>query len=992
MLSQTNSLIKFCAFNCNGFKANFLAVNKLIKNFDICFFSEHWLGDAEEHLFNELCYGQRSLFRADYSNYVRDANGCKGRPFGGTCWIVRDNLMVLEHSILNRALSKLTIADSYGTKIVVYGIWQPFDDGSPERLSCMQSSITILQDELADLTSTNVIIMGDFNADLNKCRRFDNLLRNFITRLDLRNLASLHGFEFAATYLKGQVKGTNDHIICNNFTVVKVESFEVLDFLESGSDHKPVACSLMLPRIGMKEPDAPIRYYHRFPWTNVDFQDLYINMVDKLAHDLINFTTNWSPVDIALNLESEIRKILLKSARFSEKSLRLKTANGIQRHSILVCSNYRQIVETMKLLRKLKADHVPNTHETVKQLRKTLRALQRKSYYNRDRDFAFDLDRLRFAEPSKFWGRISSFKKTCSKTVLVASQKPNREDFCSFYSGLFSHDDRPSNACHLAIQDKVKEYSDRLKSYIPGTCFQDKDINQAVYKLKLGKSPGIDHLTNEFFYFGSCERLDLLLTKFFNALYTTGILPRDFNTAIVIPIPKSDKVSTPADYRPISISTPLATIFESLLLHRMNCLNDLSPNQFGYRRKTSCKNAFFAVNEAIAYYEGQKTNVHVVSLDAAKAFDKLWREGLFFKLKDAVEPATWRLLYNYYACSQIVVKVDGCISNPIRTTQGIKQGGVLSGYLFNYFMDDLINECLNLKLGARIGELNLSCVAYCDDVNLLSTVKSHMDKLLAACFDYADRWKVKFNASKSTSFSLFDSLNNTFEVKGTVIPAVNDGFVFLGLPIGTLKYTAEYLTAKFAKAERAFYSLRGIGCVRRMLPPKTMAFIYRQYCQSICRYGLESIYVDKKTLETINVRQSNLLKYAVGIGSRSRTTSLLQCLGVEQFAQLYHKHKVFGLRQFCSNDLTRGVLDHLTKFYESREPVKRSYFHQLRQLESQIGCKVQDKTIKQLIESIDASYASKDLQELKKVDNILNKFNTEIYNAIAELQQCLKSF
>ena len=113
-------------------------------------------------------------------------------------------------------------------------------------------------------------------------------------------------------------------------------------------------------------------------------------------------------------------------------------------------------------------------------------------------------------------------------------------------------------------------------------------------------------------------------------------------------------------------------------------------------------------------------------------------KSLFFKLKDAVEPATWRLLYNYYACSQIVVKVDGCISNPIRTTQGIKQGGVLSGYLFNYFMDDLINECLNLKLGARIGELNLSCVAYCDDVNLLSTVKSHMDKLLAACFDYAE--------------------------------------------------------------------------------------------------------------------------------------------------------------------------------------------------------------------------------------------------------------
>ena len=190
-------------------------------------------------------------------------------------------------------------------------------------------------------------------------------------------------------------------------------------------------------------------------------------------------------VDIALNLESEIRKILLKSARFSEKSLRLKTANGIQRHSILVCSNYRQIVETMKLLRKLKADHVPNTHETIKQLRKTLRALQRNSYYNRDRDFALDLDSLRFAEPSKFWGRISSFKKTCSKKVLVASQKPNREDFCSFYSGLFSHDDRPSNACHLAIQDKVKEYSDGLKSYILTTSWMILSTNVWILSLVL---------------------------------------------------------------------------------------------------------------------------------------------------------------------------------------------------------------------------------------------------------------------------------------------------------------------------------------------------------------------------------------------------------------------------------------------------------------------------------------------------------------------------
>ena len=60
--------------------------------------------------------------------------------------------------------------------------------------------------------------------------------------------------------------------------------------------------------------------------------------------------------------------------------------------------------------------------------------------------------------------------------------------------------------------------------------------------------------------------------------------------------------------------------------------------------------------------------MHVVSLDAAKAFDKMWREGLFNKLKGVSDPAIWRLLNNYYENSKIVVKVDGKNSLPIRTT------------------------------------------------------------------------------------------------------------------------------------------------------------------------------------------------------------------------------------------------------------------------------------------------------------------------------------
>ncbi len=44
-----------------------------------------------------------------------------------------------------------------------------------------------------------------------------------------------------------------------------------------------------------------------------------------------------------------------------------------------------------------------------------------------------------------------------------------------------------------------------------------------------------------------------------------------------------------------------------------------------------------------------------------------------------------------------------------------------------------------------------------------------------------------------------------------------------------------------SKVERAFYSLYGIGCKPHALNPKTIAFLYKQFCQSIFRYGLDNL-------------------------------------------------------------------------------------------------------------------------------------------------------
>ena len=99
-------------------------------------------------------------------------------------------------------------------------------------------------------------------------------------------------------------------------------------------------------------------------------------------------------------------------------------------------------------------------------------------------------------------------------------------------------------------------------------------------------------------------------------------------------------------------------------------------------------------------------------MDAAKAFDKLWRHGLFFKLNDKISSYLWRILFKYDNESFIIVNVDNPESGTLKTTEGFKQGEILSPFLFNFFIDYLLLEVNSLGIGASIAGEETSILAY----------------------------------------------------------------------------------------------------------------------------------------------------------------------------------------------------------------------------------------------------------------------------------------
>ena len=81
----------------------------------------------------------------------------------------------------------------------------------------------------------------------------------------------------------------------------------------------------------------------------------------------------------------------------------------------------------------------------------------------------------------------------------------------------------------------------------------------------------------------------------------------------------------------------------------------LNPNQSGFRTPDSCINQLLAVTHEIfeAFDCNPSLEGRSVFLDISKAFDKVWHEGLLYKLKSmGFSGELYNILENYQADSK----------------------------------------------------------------------------------------------------------------------------------------------------------------------------------------------------------------------------------------------------------------------------------------------------------------------------------------------------
>ena len=273
----------------------------------------------------------------------------------------------------------------------------------------------------------------------------------------------------------------------------------------------------------------------------------------------------------------------------------------------------------------------------------------------------------------------------------------------------------------------------------------------AIKQLDKNKSCGLDGIYAGHLKYASTRLLDLL-SHCFSSLLVHGVLPDSMISVVLLPVikDKAGNITSKDNYRPIALASIVSKVMEIVLLNRMSEYISTRANQFGFKKKHSTDQCIYVMKEIIDTYRALNGSMFVRFLDASKAFDRVNHTVLFNTLiRRGVPSYIVRILIVWYENQRMCVRWGNVISESFGVSNGVRQGGIFSPYLFNVYVDNLSSMLNKCNVGCYFGRLLVNHIMYADDLVLLSLSVAGLSKLLQICERFGDGHYVQYNPKKS---------------------------------------------------------------------------------------------------------------------------------------------------------------------------------------------------------------------------------------------------
>jgi len=203
---------------------------------------------------------------------------------------------------------------------------------------------------------------------------------------------------------------------------------------------------------------------------------------------------------------------------------------------------------------------------------------------------------------------------------------------------------------------------------------------------------------------------------------------------VIVPLDKKNDRLCCDNYRGISLLPHCEKVIAKVMLQRIQRRTEdiLSEAQAGFRAKRSTIDQLLTLRRLAETYVEFGKYLYVCYVDFQKAFDCVWRIGLWSVMRFlGYDEKLVRLLESLYNGTMSAVRVGGGLTEWFATIIGVMQGCILSPFLFNILLEVVMALALNCwEFGIKVSGTCLSNLRFADDISLLVNSEGELQQLV----------------------------------------------------------------------------------------------------------------------------------------------------------------------------------------------------------------------------------------------------------------------
>lgn len=487
-------------------------------------------------------------------------------------------------------------------------------------------------------------------------------------------------------------------------------------------------------------------------------------------------------------------------------------------------------------------------------------------------------------------------KRLLRQPTIIPPLQVNNERICSDTEKCQTFASHLENTFHL--DDNNNEFTRTTIEFVNNSLpinhnqndilfTNPREIQNHINSLPLKKSPGHDLITNIVLKKLTMKSL-AFLSALFNRCLTTGYFPDEWKHAEIILFNKPGKDKTkPENYRPISLLPTLSKLLERIIQSRLSDFlqeNDILPDcQFGFRPNHSTTQQILHIYKIIASGFENKKHTTVAFLDVAQAFDKVWLNGLLFKLININSPAyLTNVIASFLTNRTFRVRINNCLSDKKQISAGIPQGSILGPILFNIFVHDIPAPPTS------------TIAMYADDTAVITqdsdihVAANKLQNALNILQDWFIKWQLKLNPLKCEAkiFTLRRPHNpNNITINGEEImwnPADN-AIKYLGVYLDKRLTWSYHINKKLNEGYARLSILYPIINRKSKFRVKCATLVYKSILRPLVTYGCVIWGTASKTnIKKVQTFQNKVLRIAVNAQWFVRNKQIHRELNVPQ--------------------------------------------------------------------------------------------------------------